>query len=190
MDRSREFIFDYYPGMQFIRAYEETKAITEMSALDAYAEQVSPMSGNMKFIDFPFYVAYQTMYKKKEHYPDMTVWIKQYDEDEQPVSGDYLMMLADSLLLIDDMLYEHYRAVLDIYRNCVHRCIQQNEMYIGDTSEAQKLAYAIAAGCRRGYIHAEKYMSIARKLERQAEGTKSSSELESVLEEMFSKEED
>lgn len=79
-----------------------------------------------------------------------------------PVStGWYLAALVDSIEACDQQLYEHWRALVDIFRECLRGLLR-----FGNTAGAESLAvYAIRKAVRMGIIDPERYLPAAEKLE-------------------------
>lgn len=93
-------------------------------------------------------------------------------------TGWYLMALADCIGLVSDQLYEHYRALVDIFRESVRGVLRWQETDSGlfyqvidradvegnylETSGSAMIAYAILKGVRLGVLNDEKYLPIGR----------------------------
>ncbi len=196
MKKTDSFIqhLDFYPGMQFVAAYEETKSETELAAMCSYAEQSGPQAGQMESIMLPFLVLFETRYNKKSHYGELIHWLTEYDERYQPSDGEYLMALADSLCLFDDMIYEHYHMLRVIYKKAVSRAVC--ELNYGQLSaeddnpsplDLLETAYAIVQGCSLGALMTEQYCSSAEKLLNK-EACESDGSLAAYTKELFCKE--
>lgn len=80
-----------------------------------------------------------------------------------PVStGWYLAALVDSIEACDQQLYEHWRALVDIFRECLRGLLR-----FGNTAGAESLTvYAIRKAVRMGIIDPERYLPAADKLEK------------------------
>ena len=93
--------------------------------------------------------------------------------------GWYLMALADCLDKMDQQLYEHYRALEDLFIEAVHGILKYQDRKTGlwyqvidradvegnylETSGSSMVVYALLKGVRLGILDAEKYLSIGRK---------------------------
>ncbi|MBQ3484176.1 MAG: glycoside hydrolase family 88 protein [Clostridia bacterium] len=85
----------------------------------------------------------------------------------------FLMALADSVALCADQLYEHWRAMVDIYRETLsgvlHR-MNAKGMLTADPTDAESapdaaataiVLYALLQGVRQGLIDPERYLPVA-----------------------------
>ena len=93
-------------------------------------------------------------------------------------TGWYLMALVDCIELVDEQLYEHYRALVDIFRESVTGILRWQDEKSGlfyqvidradvegnylETSGTAMIACAIMKGARLGVLNAEKYLPIGR----------------------------
>lgn len=69
-------------------------------------------------------------------------------------TGWFLMALVDSIDICDQQLYEHWRAMVDIYRVTLRGILRS-----GKTAGAEaQLAYSILKGVRLGLIDGERYL--------------------------------
>lgn len=95
-------------------------------------------------------------------------------------TGWYLMALADCIDLCDQQLYEHWRALVDIFRESVQGVLKYQDAESGlfyqvidhaevegnylETSGSAMVAYSILKGVRMGILDAEKYLPIGKKI--------------------------
>ena len=91
-------------------------------------------------------------------------------------TGWYLMALVDCIALCSEQLYEHYRALVDIFRESIRGVLAyraedglfyqvidhpEAEGNYTETSGSAMIAYSLLKGVRIGVLDAEKYLSIA-----------------------------
>lgn len=74
-------------------------------------------------------------------------------------TGWYLAALADSIEACDQQLYEHWRALVDIFRQALRGMLQA-----GSTGAEALTVYAIRKGVRLGIINPERYLPTAQRL--------------------------
>lgn len=73
----------------------------------------------------------------------------------------FLLALTDAIAVCSDQLYEHWRAMVDIYRETLRGVLHSMEK-----AEPQTLAvllYALLTGVKMGLIDPERYLPVARK---------------------------
>jgi len=94
-------------------------------------------------------------------------------------TGWYLMALVDCIELCREELYEHYRALVDIFRESIRGVLQYQDADSGlfyqvidradvegnylETSGSAMIAYALMKGVRLGVLNPEKYLSLGKK---------------------------
>lgn len=75
-------------------------------------------------------------------------------------TGWYLAALVDCMEACDQQLYEHWRALVDIFREAM-----RGVLHAGSTSGAEALmVYAIRKGVRLGVLDPERYLPVAQGL--------------------------
>jgi len=95
-------------------------------------------------------------------------------------TGWYLMALVDCIDLCSEQLYEHYRALVDIFRESIRGLLKWQDEKTGlfyqvidhghvegnytETSGSAMAAYALLKGVRIGVLNDEKYLPIARRV--------------------------
>lgn len=94
-------------------------------------------------------------------------------------TGWYLMALVDCIGLSSEMLYEHYRALVDIFRESIRGILKyqapdglfyqvidhpEAEGNYTETSGSAMVAYALMKGVRLGILDEEKYGPIGQKV--------------------------
>jgi len=95
-------------------------------------------------------------------------------------TGWYLMALIDCIELSSEMLYEHYRALIDLFRESMRGLLRWQDKETGlfyqvidradvegnylETSGSAMAAYALFKAVRLGVLDGEKYLPIARRV--------------------------
>ena len=95
-------------------------------------------------------------------------------------NGWYLMALIDCIELCSEQIYEHYRALIDLFREAVRGILRWQDQETGlfyqvidradepgnylETSGSVMVAYAIMKGVRLGVLNDEKYLPIAKRM--------------------------
>lgn len=95
-------------------------------------------------------------------------------------TGWYLMALIDCIDLCSEQLYEHYRAMVDIFRESMRGLLRWQDEETGlfyqvidradvtdnylETSGSAMAAYALLKGVRLGVLDAEKYLPAAKRV--------------------------
>ena len=94
-------------------------------------------------------------------------------------TGWYLMGLVDTIALCREELYEHYRALVDIFRESIVRVLRyqaedglffqvidhpEAEGNYTETSGSAMIAYALLKGVRLGILDPEKYLPIGKRI--------------------------
>ena len=75
--------------------------------------------------------------------------------------GWFLLGLTDAIEVCSDQLYEHWRAMVDIYRETLRGVLR--ELEAADPQTLALLLYALLAGVEMGLIDPERYLPVARK---------------------------
>lgn len=77
-----------------------------------------------------------------------------------PDSVRVLLALADAIDACSDQLYEHWRAMVDIFRSLLRSVLAADEPALGET--AAMLSTAIHAGVRMNLLDPERYLPVAK----------------------------
>ncbi|MBQ3157647.1 MAG: glycoside hydrolase family 88 protein [Clostridia bacterium] len=111
-------------------------------------------------------------------------------------TGWYLMALADTIGLCREELYEHYRALVDIFRESLRGVLQyqakdglfyqviDHPEAVGnytETSGSAMVAYALLKGVRLGILDPEKYLPIGKRVFEAIVDTKLRAEEDGVI---------
>ncbi len=75
--------------------------------------------------------------------------------------GWFLLGLTDAISVCSDQLYEHWRAMVDIYRETLRGVLR--EFDAADSQTLALLLYALITGVEMGLIDPERYLPVARK---------------------------
>lgn len=88
--------------------------------------------------------------QKKENYGSIVTYFKTL----KTFSMDQLVLLIDVIEQMSPEIYEHYRALQDIFRRELRSILSRGEQERDD-----RLAYLIKKGCSTGTLLTEKYES-------------------------------
>lgn len=134
-------------------------------------EQTEAVSVDALYLIQPFYMAYETVYDKKEKYNDI---IGQFDHVRERFYGTgqgsgggqefplmdkvkYLMALVDTMDCMSIEIYEQYRKLQDMFKQALKDVLQYQEEE-NNVSEKALTAYCILKACGMGIILKEKYV--------------------------------
>ena len=102
--------------------------------------------------------------KKKENYGSIVT----YFQNLNTLGTDQLVLLIDTIDDMSEEIFEHYKALQDIFKAEVAGIIKRRaeEGGFGFLDESQKcqLAYAVEKACRLDVLLAEKYEDIGSEL--------------------------
>lgn len=105
----------------------------------------------------PFFMAYDTAYAKKEHYANIVRIFKNMDFSD----NWNLASLIDVISVMSPEIYEHYRALQDLFR----KKIKENVEHVGGWEKLNEqkpidraiMGYVILSACANRTLLAEKY---------------------------------
>jgi rhamnogalacturonyl hydrolase YesR len=101
-------------------------------------------------LDFmPFVTAYETRYKRKEHYNEIAALFR----GEERLAGSDLIALIETIGQMSEEIYEYYRELRDLFKTAVKVKIKE----LPDSSEALEIGYSILRACNMGVLQREKY---------------------------------
>ncbi|MDR1770555.1 MAG: transcriptional regulator [Hungatella sp.] len=101
-------------------------------------------------LDFmPFITAYETRYKRKEHYNEIAALFR----GEERLTGNDLIALIETIGQMSEEIYEYYRELKDLFKSTVREKIKA----LPDSSEALEIGYSILRACNMGVLQREKY---------------------------------
>lgn len=127
--------------------YEETGLEKYKRAIDMQLECM-----NLNEIGAqPFYTEYETRFKNKEHYSEITECFKRHEN----FTTEDVAALADTIGSMSEEIYEHYRALQKILKREITRLLKDEEKMQEDEKAA--LGYAILKSCNTGTLLKEKY---------------------------------
>jgi RNA processing factor Prp31 len=86
--------------------------------------------------------------KNKENYSSIVTYFK----TQKTLSEADLALLIDIIEEMSPEIYEHYRALQDMFREGIRKHLEASKEASGE-----QLAYAIKKGCALGTLLAEKY---------------------------------
>lgn len=101
-------------------------------------------------LDFmPFVTAYETMYKRKEHYNEIAAMFR----GKESFAGNELVALIETISQMSEEIYEYYRELRDLFKVIVKEKMKN----LPDSSEILEIGYSILKACNIGVLQTEKY---------------------------------
>lgn len=97
----------------------------------------------------PTVTAYETAYRKKEHYNEIAAKFK----EKGSLTGKDLVSLIETIGQMSEEIYEYYRELRDLFKSAVKEKIKD----LPDSSESPEIGYSILRACNLGVLHTEKY---------------------------------
>lgn len=97
----------------------------------------------------PFITAYETKYKRKEHYNDIAVMFR----EKQEFSGSDFVSLIETIDQMSEEIYEYYRELRDLFKVI----IKEKMKNLPNSSEIMEVGYSILKACNMGVLQKEKY---------------------------------
>lgn len=102
----------------------------------------------------------------KANYAEIVAWY----QSQGDLSGEQLVLLADTIDAMSEEIFEHYKALCDIMKGQLQRIRRACEekgcrSAFPDSSMRSQLAYAVRKACEQGAVLAEKYEKLAIELE-------------------------
>ncbi|WP_346919531.1 hypothetical protein [Lacrimispora sp.] len=97
----------------------------------------------------PFITAYDTRYKRKEHYNDIVVTFRKKGK----FTGKDMVLLIDTIAQMSEEIYEYYRELRDLFKVIVKEKMKD----LPHSSEMIEIGYSILKACNIGVLQKEKY---------------------------------
>ncbi|WP_100305639.1 glycoside hydrolase family 88 protein [Lacrimispora celerecrescens] len=118
---------------------------------EKYRQMIESIIGQNEWtLDFmPFVTAYETRYKRKEHYNEIAALFHR----EERLAGSDLVALIETIGQMSEEIYEFYRELRDLFKTAVRKKIKE----LPDSSEALEIGYSILRACNMGVLQREKY---------------------------------
>lgn len=144
-----------WTGIGTCYAYDYTREDRYKNKMTALMER---LKGELDTVEdemaYVFYMKYETRLGGKEHYQDVVNRLTAaVSKDEKNVA--YCMTaLIESLDSVDQMIYEHYHAIMMLFKKCLAEALELEEM---SSTEMALIGYSILKGCRMRAILSEKY---------------------------------
>lgn len=165
----KQFALDYAsrPGAQADQALffvlEETGEERYRQAIEQRMHQLrcadGPTDGKALYAAGPFCMAYEMKCGGMEKVADAVRLFKRVHNAGLHPNGWHLMALVDAIDWCREELYEHYRALVDIFREELAIVLRHRE-----EEDAAMAAYALMKAVRLGLIDPEKYLPIGRRM--------------------------
>lgn len=100
----------------------------------------------------------KTAVKDKENYGAVVDWFR----SQGTLTVEQMALLVDTIGLMSEEIYEHYRALQDICRKEMSGLISGRESL--DESGRHQLAYVIEKACGLGILLSEKYVDMVKEM--------------------------
>lgn len=97
----------------------------------------------------PFIAAYETSYKRKEHYNEIAAFFR----EKERFTGSDLVSLIETVGQMSEEIYEYYRELRDLFKTVIKERIKD----LPDSPEALEIGYSILKACNIGVLQKEKY---------------------------------
>ncbi|GLC79611.1 transcriptional regulator [Lacrimispora brassicae] len=97
----------------------------------------------------PFVTAYETRYKRKEHYNEIVALFR----EKEAFTGSGLVALIETVGQMSQEIYEYHRELRDLFKSVIKE--KMNEL--PDSSETLEIGYSILKACNTGVLQREKY---------------------------------
>ena len=112
----------------------------------------------------PLCMEYEMKRGRMEHVSDVVDLYRKtrsaLHEGEPRVRARHLASVAQSMELVSEQLYEHYRALVDLFREGVKSLLP----CCGGADELAFMAYALLKGIRMGVLDEERYLPSAKQM--------------------------
>lgn len=147
---SKELSEDIPPqdALAYFFALKQTGDVRYRKRMDDIFEQRSRITELM-----PFIAAYETAYKRKEHYNEIAAFFRKKDR----FTGKDLVSLIETVGQMSEEIYEYYRELRDLFKTAVKDRIKD----LPDSGEALEIGYSILKACNIGVLQEEKYGHMA-----------------------------
>ncbi len=123
----------------------------EQTGIEKYRQKIESLIGQNDWtLEFmPFVTAYETKYKRKEHYNEIVALFREKDR----FTGSELVALIGTISQMSEEIYEYYRELRDLFKAVVREKIKD----LPDSSEILEIGYSILKACNMGVLQTEKY---------------------------------
>lgn len=123
----------------------------EQTGNEKYRQKIEALIGQNDWtLEFmPFVTAYETKYKRKEHYNQIVALFR----EKEQFTGSNLVALIETINQMSEEIYEYYRELRDLFKAVIKEKIND----CPDSSEIMEIGYSILRACNLGVLQAEKY---------------------------------
>lgn len=151
-----------WAGIGVCYAYDYTKEDQYKNKMTALMEE---LKGELDTVEdemaYVFYMKYETKLGGKEHYQDVVSRLTSAVSKEEKDVAYCMAALIESLDSVDQMIYEHYHAIMMLFKKCLAEALELEEM---SSTEMALIGYSILKACRMRAILSEKYEEIGMEL--------------------------
>ncbi|HCD46064.1 MAG TPA: hypothetical protein DEQ64_20525 [Lachnoclostridium sp.] len=157
---SKDFVLAYLSREEVLKELTESPLAQDSLACffaldqtgdEKYRQMIEALAGSRAWtLDFmPFVTAYETRYKRKEHYNEIAALFRK----EEQFTGSGLVALIETIGQMSEEIYEYYRELKDLFKTAVREKIKE----LPDSPEALEIGYSILKACNTGVLQRERY---------------------------------
>lgn len=172
-----EILKQAYESVKEGRTEEVVKAMDVIQSLSRTEEGVFDLTSldSNEFqagrVVYPIYAAFETIYHKKEGYPDILkqirVWNHRLEEHFNFVDGAaFADILIHTIAWMSQEVYEYYRELVDYFRSCIKRIVKeycQSGVPNEEPEAVVQFRAAVKRACEEQVLLTEKYQEFYKK---------------------------
>lgn len=130
---------------------------------DAMHQHFAQPHAEMPAHTLPLYAAYEMRFHKMARIADVSARYAKLAAKPKTLeeTGWYAVSLLDSIAEVNEQLYEHYRLLVDLFRQAVAELLSLGQR---DDTVSALLSFALMKGARMGVLNAEKYLPMGKRL--------------------------
>ncbi|MDE6904932.1 MAG: hypothetical protein K2P76_08385 [Lachnospiraceae bacterium] len=138
------------------------------------AENPVPKPWDFLYEAYPFYMSYETYFHNKADYGDFYLQMRKFEPAMiRSVTWEdacFLMMLIDVIDSMSQEIFEHYRALKEIFKRTIKKSIPPLTSQEVDKKAGLAMGYVIVKACSIKVLNSEKYVHIGLSLIDAADG--------------------
>ncbi len=157
IEACKEFVMTHLTGIEGTAAglpmqdYLAYFFALEQTGNEEYRQKIESAVNSKEWtVDLmPFVTAYETKYKRKEHYNQITAMFR----NKESFTGTDLIALIETINQMSEEIYEYYRELKDLFKVIVKEKIKN----LTDSSEILEIGYSVLKACNIDVLQKEKY---------------------------------
>lgn len=168
-DDFREFVLEHatcpdaHADQELFFLWEQTGEENDRQAIEQRMQQIreagAPADGKAIYTAGPFWMAYEMKCGGMEKVAQVVQMFRNVHDNGMQPDCWQLLALADAIAWCREELYEHYRALIDMFRAELAAVLQNKA-----DEEAALLSCALLKAVRLGIINPEKYLPVGKRL--------------------------